>query len=456
MTTLGRDSRQPRRDDDHEVFDVIAIGLGPFNLSLACLVQPIGSLRCLFLEKNRDFNWHPGMLIDQTTLQNPCLADLVSLADPTSRFSYLNYCKEAGEIYSHYINGSLFISREAYNRYCRWAVARLDNLRFDREVVALAHEPADGLYVITARDAEGRTFRHRCRKLVLGVGSVPQLPEGCEGRAEDYMHTAHYLTHKAELQTRRSVTVVGSGQSAAEVFHDLLKDAPRLGHTLNWITRSPYFFQMETTKLTLEMFSPDYIDYFYGLACAQKEATLARQDSLYKGINAGLMDEIYDLLEQGRRQGSLQAHLVTDSELRRCRRDAATGQYALRFWKRGQQAYYEHRTDGLIFATGYRQKVPAFLSGIEHRIAFDREGRLQLSRHYAIDHGGCEIFVQNAGLHTHGVGNPELGLACWRNSCIIRELTGVEHYRIEQQIALQSFAVPRSPLFSPLQREATA
>lgn len=77
--------------------DFIAIGVGPFNLGLACLTQPIENLNGVFFDKNESFNWHPGMLLQDTTLQIPFLADLVTLADPTSPFSFLNYSKEQGE-----------------------------------------------------------------------------------------------------------------------------------------------------------------------------------------------------------------------------------------------------------------------------------------------------------------------------------------------------------------------
>ena len=80
----------------------------------------------------------------------------------------------------------------------------------------------------------------------------------------------------------------------------------------------------------------------------------------------------------------------------------------------------------------------------------DRQGRYQPTRDYAVDSAGREVYVQNGGLHSHGLSNPELGLACHRNSCLIRELTGVEHYPIETGFALQSFGVPRSALFTPL------
>ena len=43
--------------------DFIAIGLGPFNLGLACLTAPIADLDGLFLEARPDVDWHPGMLL---------------------------------------------------------------------------------------------------------------------------------------------------------------------------------------------------------------------------------------------------------------------------------------------------------------------------------------------------------------------------------------------------------
>ncbi|PTT88830.1 alcaligin biosynthesis protein [Pelomonas sp. HMWF004] len=446
------------RSGDPETHDVIGIGLGPFNLSLACLMAPLASTaapcRALFLERHSEFNWHPGMLIDDTTLQNPCLADLVSLADPTSEYSYLNYCKHSGEIYSHYINGPLHISREAYNRYCQWVSQRLPNVRFGHDVVAISHDAQDAVYRIHARRADGSMAGFAARKLVLGVGAQPSLPACCEASTHPYLHTAHYLQHKASLLDKRSVTIVGSGQSAAEVCHDLLKEAAQRGTTVNWITRSPYFFQMETTRLTLEMFSPDYTDYFYNLPDDRKPAVLARQDSLYKGINARLMDDIYHQLEQARRRGRFQANLVTQSELRGCRHDADTALHVLEFQRTDTGEVFEHRTDGLIFATGYRQRVPRFLGGIESRLRFDRQGRYQPTRNYAVDTAGREVYVQNGGLHSHGLSNPELGLACYRNSCLIRELTGVAHYPIETGFALQSFGVPRSPLFTPITTSA--
>ncbi|QPF72395.1 SidA/IucD/PvdA family monooxygenase [Roseateles sp. DAIF2] len=430
------------------IHDFIAIGLGPFNLSLACLVEPIEDLDGLFLERNAEFSWHPGMLIDNTTLQNPFLADLVSLADPKSPYSFLNYCKEEGKIYSYYFRESFYLTRQEYNAYCRWAAGRLSRLRFQHEVQALDYDLQAGCYVITGVRGPGRQpFALRARKLVLGVGSKPHFPRCCAGDGHRYLHSADYVAHKAQLQERRSITIVGSGQSAAEVYHDLLEGAERHGYRLSWITRSPRFFQMETTKLTLEMFSPDYIDYFYHLDEARKEHIVRQQDSLYKGVNAGLINRIYDLLDERRKRGPLNTHLITNCEIEACRHDPRADRYEIEFRQLDSGSRYAHQTEALVFATGYRENIPAFLDGIRARLRWDEQGRYRLARNYAADLNGNEVFIQNAGQHTHGMTNQDLGMSCYRNSYILRELSGVEHYKIEHRIAIQDFAIPSSADF---------
>lgn len=426
-----------------DVHDFIGIGLGPFNLSLACLAEPVSGLNGVFLERHAGFSWHPGMLIDQTTLQNPFLADLVSLADPTSRYSFLNYCKAQGKIYSYYFRENFYLTRAEYNDYCRWAAAQLSNVRFQHEVREIAYDQENACYVVTgANAAAGARFVLRAKKLVLGVGSRPSFPDCVRDDGHRHFHTAHYLEAREELQRKRSITIVGSGQSAAEVFHDLLQDMDAHDYSLAWITRASRFFQMETTKLTLEMFSPDYIDYFYSLDDDRKERIVRAQDSLYKGVNASLINRIYDLLDDKRRKGCLRARLITNCELNSCRYEREHDHYEIGFRQRDCGEQYKHRCEGLIFATGYRENIPPFIDGIRHRLRWDEKGRYRLARNYAADINGNEIFVQNAGQHTHGMTNQDLGMSCYRNSYILRELTGVEHYRIEQRIAIQDFTVP--------------
>ena len=227
--------------------DFIGIGVGPFNLGLACLTDPLDELDGVFLEARDRLAWHPGMMLDDATLQVPFLADLVTMADPSSRWSFLSYLKETGNLYPFNIPESIYPLRREYDDYCRWAAERLDSVRFGQAVTRVDHDGSS--YVATTSTGDV----HRGKRLVLGVGTWPQVPEALRGTG---IHSSAYLDHKAELQRLDSITIVGSGQSAAEIYRDLLAESPDHGYRLTWLTRSPRFFPMEYTKLTLEMTSP--------------------------------------------------------------------------------------------------------------------------------------------------------------------------------------------------------
>jgi len=426
---------------NEDIYDFIAIGIGPFNLSLAGLTAPLRGVRAVFLDKRSGFDWHPGMLIDACSLQNPFLADLVSLADPRSEYSYLNYCKTIGRIYSYYMRENHYLSRHEYNRYCQWVAARLPNVRFSHDVQSITYEHERGCYLTSGTHAStGKCFSLRAKKLVLGVGTQPVLPDFCHEFQPTCLHSSEYIKHKRALQSKKSITIVGSGQSAAEIFYDLLRESHQYQYTLFWITRSSRFFQMENTKLTLELISPDYTEYFFDLSEEQKRKIIKSQNSLYKGINANLINEIYDMLDEKIYSGERRYVLQTNSDLRSCQYNG--DQYRLVFHHLEYDVPFQHVTEGLVLATGYAPRIPLFINPIRDRIAWTSDGEYRVGRNYTIDHKGTEIFVQNTGLFSHGVSNPDLGFSCYRNSQILFDITGQEHYMIEPHTAIQSFRPP--------------
>ncbi len=209
------------------------------------------------------------------------------------------------------------------------------------------------------------------------------------------------------------------------------------------MTRSPRFFPLEYTKLTLEMTSPEYVDYFHGLPSAKRDELNAAHKNLYKGINAELINDIFDLLYQKRfEQGSVATRLLTN-----CTVEKATGcgSVHLSVRQHEQDRSFELQTEGLVLATGYSYRVPDFMHEVRDRLRFDATGRLEARRDYSVDAAGNgEVFVQNAELATHGFVSPDLGMAAYRNSWIIRSLTGREVYPIERRIGFQDFGAPLS------------
>jgi lysine N6-hydroxylase len=418
-----------------KTYDFVGIGLGPFNLGLACLTEPIAELDGVFLESKPDFEWHAGMFLDGAHLQTPFMSDLVTLADPTSPYSFLSYLKDRGRLYSFYIRENFYPLRVEYDDYCRWAANQLSSVRFNTTVTEVTYDESDELYVVTT--AAGDTYRGR--RLVLGTGTSPHYPEAVEGLGGDFFHNSRYMQNKAELQKKRSITIVGSGQSAAEIYYDLLTEIDVHGYRLNWVTRSPRFFPLEYTKLTLEMTSPEYIDYFRALPEATRYRLTKQQKGLFKGIDGDLINEIFDLLYQKNLGGPVPTRLLTNSSLNRA--EYENGTYTLSFRQEEQEKDYDLQTEGLVLATGYAYAEPEFLAPIQDRLLRDSHGNFDVARNYAIDVTGRGVFLQNAGVHAHSITSPDLGMGAYRNSYLIRELLGFEYYPVEKTIAFQEFAV---------------
>lgn len=424
-----------RLENPTETHDFVGIGLGPFNLGLACLTEPIDELDGVFLESKPDFEWHAGMFLDGAHLQTPFMSDLVTLADPTSPYSFLNYLKEKGRLHSFYIRENFYPLRVEYDDYCRWAAGKLSSIRFGTTVTEVTYQDEDAVYVV--RTAAGDVYR--ARHLVLGTGTPPYIPESCRELGGDFLHNSRYLQHKAELQKKESITLVGSGQSAAEIYYDLLSEIDVHGYRLNWVTRSPRFFPLEYTKLTLEMTSPEYVDYFRELPEATRYRLTAEQKGLFKGIDGDLINEIFDLLYQKNLGGPVPTRLLTNSSLNGARYE--NGTYTLSFRQEEQGKDFELDSQGLVLATGYKYAEPGFLKPVRDRLVYDSHGNFDVARNYAVDVTGRGVFLQNAGVHTHSITSPDLGMGPYRNAYIIRELLGTEYYPVEKTIAFQEFSV---------------
>ena len=439
--------------DSTPIHDILGVGIGPFGLGLAALSEPLDDVDAIFLDQRPEFRWHPGMMIEGSTIQVPFLADLVTMADPTSPYSFLNFLKERKRLYPFYIRESFYPLRAEFDEYCRWVAAQLDTLRWNRRVVSVTRD--DDVYTALAEvvDDSGSivgTETYRARHLILGVGTQPVLPPALQGlgggdgteAAGPLIHTADYLENREALLDSGAITIIGSGQSAAEIYRDLIDDAEDRGVRLDWVTRSPRFFPMEYTKLTLEMTSPEYTDHFRALPDELRERVGREQRTLYKGISADLVDDIHDTLYRLSRGGrQLLTNLVSEAELETAEIDPISGEYLLGFRNTALDKTFTRRSGSVVAATGYKSQVPDFLSPLGDDIRLDSRGRLDVSRHYTINDEGT-IHVVGGEEHTHGVTAPDLGFGPWRASVVLAAVTGREPYPIERTIAFQTFGIP--------------
>jgi lysine N6-hydroxylase len=166
------------------------------------------------------------------------------------------------------------------------------------------------------------------------------------------------------------------------------------------------------------------------------------QRSLYKGISGDLVDGIYDALYRKRSVAPVPTTLLTGTSLTGASWDGSA--YRLDLHHDELDRSFSLSSEGLVLATGYRARVPAFLDPVRDRIRWDARGRYDVARDFTVDHADREIFVQNAEEHTHGLTAPDLGMGAHRNSRILAQLMGHEVYPVEDRIAFQEFGIPAS------------
>ena len=444
-----------------ELYDLVGVGLGPFNLSLAALADPVPGFACLFLDENPGFSWHPGMMVPGATLQVPFLADLVSLVDPTSRHGYLAWLREQDRLFGFYFGEAWHVPRPEYEAYCRDVAARLGSCRFGCRVTAVRQarlaDGRDGFVVCyDAEDGAPRTVL--AANVVLGLGTEPVVPgalrELCGDGGALIAHSAHYL-HRADwIRAAEDVTVLGSGQSGAEIVLDLLRGWHGPGRRLRWLPRSAAFEPMEYSKIGLEHFTPDYADYFHALPEAARDQLLAGQGRLYKAVSDTTLAEIrteLDLRTHPHGPDSTGVTLLPGVEAVGGRVLVGGTGLELDFVHARSHSACTVTTERLVLATGYAPRPQALLAPMEALVVRDSRGRPVIGRDHRIALNGTEagLYVQNAELHTHGVGTPDLGLGAYRAAVILNAVAGREVYRLPHRTAHTSFSPAAAAVTDP-------
>ncbi|QUW82651.1 SidA/IucD/PvdA family monooxygenase [Streptomyces mirabilis] len=457
----------PPRHEPDAPRDLVGIGIGPFNLSLAALAHPLSELDSVFYEQRPGFDWHPGLLIDGATLQVPFLADLVTLADPASPWSFLNYLKDRDRLFPFYFAERFHMQRAEYDAYCRWVAGRLPGLHFGHQVDAVRWDPERTLFEVdfTQLDSEGEAEalgRTHTRNIVLGVGTAPHIPEPLKSLVDapgvPVIHAADYLAHRERFLTAEHITVIGAGQSGAEVFLDLLRNRPAGREKIHWLARTEAFAPMEYSKLGLEHFTPDYTRYFHALAEPVRDRLVAAQWQLHKGIDADTIAAIHDELYRRTLHGGWPDAVLTPAVTVRTAGLVATTQVELHLEHGQQGARTRLVTDAVVLATGYRERpLGQILAGLDPYLRRDSAERPRIDDQFrlALDpsvHG--RVYVQNAELHTHGVGAPDLGLAAWRSATILNSLTGKDPYPLPRRTAFTTFGLEPHSQVPPAGRTA--
>lgn len=434
---------------DIPTVDIAGIGIGPFNLGLAALLANHPGTSGVFLERKAEFRWHEGLLLPGTTLQVPFLADLVTMADPTHRLSYLNYLHEHDRLYQFYYYDNFQVPRREYDHYCRWASQRLPSCHFSEEVCDVQYDANAGRFLIESQSVSGFKRYYHSRHLAVGVGTAPILPRWAQLKSTaPILHSAQFGARQAQLARCQQVTVIGSGQSAAEcvlaLFNELTPERVAAGASIRWVTRAPGFHPMEYSKLGQECFTPSYMAYFHSIPRERRRDITAGQGLLYKGISFSTIGAIYDLIYERSIGGADPGlALLSNCEVERLEDHAGRLRVAYRHRELGQTASFE--ADAIVAATGYGHAWPQWFERLKGNVlAVDEHGDCMVDEDFTArrcDGGTGRVYVQNAEIFQHGVGSPDLGVAPIRNATIINQMLGRAHYRLPKRSAFQRYGM---------------
>ena len=409
--------------DTEATLDAVGVGAGPFNLSLAALLAPTG-YNARFFDKSADFEWHPGLLFPEATIQVSYLKDLVTLVDPASPYSFLAFLRAHKRLYRFINRTESRVSRKEFNQYLQWVAGRLPNVEFGAEVREVGID-AQGFSVQLDR----RVLT--TQNIVLGTGLVPSIPPWGRSYLGDHVfHSNDYLRHPIDA-TGRVVAVVGGGQSAAEVVWHLLLDLEHLPAQLVWISHRSNFLPLDESPFTNELFNPVYSDYFFGLTQEQRNILLAEQKLASDGISPALLQRVYDRLYDleflqaaGRRVRLLPGHEVVDVQ------HSSDGcDLALRDrWGASRTVH----ADVIVLGTGYTYVMPEAMQPVADRMSWDRDGLPVRADFSVVWDGppGLRIYAQDAARQMRGVADPNLSLMAWRSAIIANSLLGRQVYDV--------------------------
>jgi L-ornithine N5-oxygenase len=394
-------------------YDVLGVGFGPSNLALAIALDEYAKRsrsKCvpIFIERQPNFTWHGGMLLPDSDMQISFLKDLVSLRDPTSPFTFVNYLHKRGRLLDFSNCRTFYPSRIEFNDYLRWVAGHFKSVVSYGETIT-AVEPITAGQCVTSLRVHSRKLGggenvRIARNLVVAVGGTAHIPALFREIAEDsrVLHTSAYLDAivTAGLEAKRAhVAIIGGGQSAAEVTVDLRSRFPE-AH-IDLIFRGHALKPSDASPFVNEIFNPEFTDFFYSRDEEQREALVSNfRNTNYAVIDPDLLDKLYRSLYQQRVTGEEGLTLHPRNEVVAAVKTSdgieldVVDKFDSRAWRR--------KYDVVILATGYDRSAPhAFLDPIRRYVegnALDRNYRLVMSPAFQ-----PQIHLQGYSETSHGL-----------------------------------------------------
>lgn len=398
--------------------DLIGVGVGPFNLSVAALLERVPHLSSRFFDNKKEFIWHEGLMLPSTYMQTSYLKDLVTAVAPESPYSFMSYLVKNKKFYRFLNTEMQTITRAEFSDYLSWAAKQLKHVQFSHAVESINH--VKDRFIVSTNQGE-----FQARNLCLGTGKSAYIPNYLRSHLGDNCFHASEIGLRNIDLTGKKVVLVGGGQTGADVFLNALRGHWGQPAQLDWLSRRANFQALDEAAFANEFFVPQYVEQFYHLNDSVKQREVQAQKLTSDGITAealrAIYQELYDKFEvqKQRKWVRLLPHRTVTGMVNNI------AGFDLQVDNNLTGLAESYTGTVIILATGFETKLPQCLAPIMDKLELSDDGLLQLDQNFKVRWQGNadnSIYAVNAGLGSHGIADPQLSLAAWRSAKIINDL----------------------------------
>lgn len=422
---------------EQEVLDILGVGFGPSNLALAVAIKEYNlkketPLSALFLEKKEEgFSWHENMQFKDVTIQTPFLKDLVTLNNPQSYYSFLNFLKENDRLFEFVNLHTFFPSRYEFGEYLKWVAERMDELvlyRSEVKNIELIHER--NLYKVMISTGDGFVRELLTKNLVIGAGLEPNMPSFVPEDSEKVFHSINFKEslekNSSTLKDGCEICIVGAGQSAGEISKYIIENT---NCSVSVYSRGFVFKGIDATPFVNELYGIKSAEWHFGMS-ENARKTIADQllTTNYSVIDTDLAKDLYNLKYEDKVHSlnrfnlhpfkKLEDVIVQDDNVLLIFEDLLEGKKI------------KSQADIVILATGFTHKnLDPLLSNISGCIKKE-DGKFSFNPDYSIrltDDHLPKIFLQGYGEGTYGVTEGTLAVLPERSHKILSSIVQPAH-----------------------------
>jgi lysine N6-hydroxylase len=413
--------------------DLIGIGTGPFNLSLAAMLKKT-DINYKFFERNSGINWHSEIIFEDSLMQTSYFKDLVTSIDPTSEFSFMNFLVSKGLFYLFMNTNRTVVTRKEYEMYLQWATQKLeDKISFNHNVKEINFNGKQ-FEIITESNNELR--KDHAQNICIGSGVTPRIPDFAKKQiSKNLFHAKSKELAEVDL-AGKNVIIVGGGQTGIDLFRNTLNGKWGKFNSLKLFSSRANLQPLDESPFTNEYFTPSYVNCFYKLDQVDKDHLLLGQKLASDGNTPKYLEYLYNDLYRMKYVEADQREFQIMPNRKVLDIEVVDNFYEVHYFNSFTRKNEKANADIIILATGFQNVVPDFINPLADKVEFDEQNRFSLEKDFSLKLKGehpNKIFAMNVSRHGHGISEPQTSLMPWRSATIINSLLGREFYQTKNE-----------------------